>query len=295
MKSNKISFNSNAKLRNKITVDDIGKLSINDVKKLKKILECKSKRKNTNKTNKTNITEETEPIKNNIIQEQTPPLFNQFIDYSRFANKSAFDNLYNTVNTLQANVTDFMNQPIRPLPVKSTIFGDDAGNFGTTSKGSDSFVSLDDANDDVLTFDTIDTMDYVNNDNINDNSIKFDNIYPSNDKIISSKAPNDKFFVNDAEVQTDALNNNLNIPSKDDIIKNKIDNFMKTQNYNKYLKDKLSAVELKELYIHLGGRDENIINLNTDRGNKNKKKIKDALEYIIPIYIIPVKRRNQDK
>ena len=47
MKKDKLTYNSNAKIRN-FTIDDIGKLSINDIKKLKNMFAPK-KRQSTKK------------------------------------------------------------------------------------------------------------------------------------------------------------------------------------------------------------------------------------------------------
>ena len=136
MKKDKLTYNSNAKLRN-FTIDDIGKLSINDIKKLKDMFGPKP-RQSSNKKKKDIIDDDLDiqNVKNNGVRTgidhmkgftenlkptQTNPFFRGYVpnpsnllmlensgDNSRFVNKSNL-NIDDVNNAIKTNINPLLD------------------------------------------------------------------------------------------------------------------------------------------------------------------------------------------
>ena len=134
MKKDKLTYNSNAKIRN-FTIDDIGKLSINDIKKLKDMFSPKPRQSTKKKKyitdddlDKQNIksneirtgTEHMKGFAENLKPSQTNPFFRGYVpnpnnllmlensgDNSRFVNKSNL-NIDDVTNVIKTNMNPLL-------------------------------------------------------------------------------------------------------------------------------------------------------------------------------------------
>ena len=233
-----------------------------------------------------------EEAKNKLLNEFKPHLDNfenttRFIknDYDKFRND--IDKDIRELYSMNQGDDDYSNidyQDFSKSKPKITVFDDDAGNFGG-SNGSDNFVSLNDKND------FKENLQMGNNENQKYNEIPdigdlfFDEELPVNYKEEKEPEPEPElqvnYKVNDGAPQIDNQFERRPEPQQPQI---DLEEIIKTKEFERYMNFNIKSDEAKQLYIDLGGNEQNIINA-SGKGSINKvrggisKLLKDTYNY----------------
>jgi len=310
MKKNKLSFISSAKLKS-FTTDDIGKLSINDIKNLKQLFGPK-KRKTTQKDYNVlpsnNIRSSSDHMKGyadkGLAQPQpqqffrgnnnnnTPYLIVDKTDDSRFSNKSnlniddvnkAFQNninpLLDTIRDENKNILINEFMPHLERFKNTTSFIDN--NFKNIERDMRDLFSynqdytvevLDDNDDDKMLLNTI----------YDDDAGNFGETLGS-DNFVTLDDKNEKMetLTNEANTNDTISNNNDDTISNNNEIKEKPIDFeaiQKEDKFKNYMQNNIKAYEAVQLYKDLGGTDQNVISA---RGKGSINKIKQGISNLL--------------